>query len=83
MRVNETNITSVLRERIAAYEQELKVDERGTVISVGDGIARVYGLEKVMAQELVEFPGEVMGIALNLEEDTVGCILMGRDDDIV
>jgi len=80
--VDETKITSVLRERIAAYEQELKVDERGTVISVGDGIARVYGLEKVMAQELVEFPGGVMGIALNLEEDIVGCILLGPDENI-
>jgi len=83
LRANETNITSVLRERIAAYEKELKVDERGTVISVGDGIARVYGLEKVMAQELVEFPSDVMGIALNLEEDTVGCILLGPDEHIV
>ncbi len=83
VRVDADTITSVLKEQIAGYESELAVDETGLVVAVGDGIARVYGLQQVMAQELVEFPGGVMGIAFNLEEHTVGCILLGSDADIV
>jgi len=71
-------ITKILRAQIANYDQSVAVDEVGTVISVGDGIARVHGLEKVMAGEMLEFPHDVSGIALNLEEDQVGAVLLGE-----
>ncbi len=71
-------ITKILRDQIANYDQSLAVDEVGTVISVGDGIARIYGLEKVMAGEMLQFPHDVYGIALNLEEDQVGTVLLGE-----
>ncbi len=70
-------ITRVLRSEIENYEQAINVSETGSIISVGDGIARVYGLERVMAGELIEFPHGVSGIALNLEEDQVGAVLLG------
>src|SRR5688500_1160146 len=70
-------ITRVLREEIENYERAINVAETGFVISIGDGIARVYGLETVMAGELVEFSKDVSGIALNLEEDQVGVVLLG------
>ncbi len=72
-------ISRVLRQEIENYDQAVNVEETGSVISVGDGIARIYGLEKVMAGELVEFPGAgVSGLALNLEEDQVGVVLLGE-----
>src|SRR5271170_202719 len=71
-------ITRVLRGEIENYEKAINVSETGSVISVGDGIARIYGLEKVMAGELIEFPHDVAGIALNLEEDQVGAVLLGE-----
>jgi len=71
-------ITKILKEQIANYEQSISVDEVGTVLSVGDGIARVYGLEKVMSGEMLAFPHSVFGIALNLEEDQVGVVLLGE-----
>src|ERR1700722_4195570 len=71
-------ITKILRAQIANYDQSVAVEEVGTVISVGDGIARVHGLEKVMAGEMLEFPHDVVGIALNLEEDQVGTVLLGE-----
>ncbi len=70
-------ITRVLRDEIENYERAVNVTETGFVISVGDGIARIHGLEKVMAGELIEFPHHVSGIALNLEEDQVGAVLLG------
>ncbi|AHB88696.1 F1 ATP synthase complex alpha subunit AtpA [Thermosynechococcus sp. NK55a] len=70
-------ISSIIRQQIEQYEQSIKVDNVGTVLQVGDGIARVYGLDKVMASELVEFEDGTVGIALNLEEDNVGVVLMG------
>ena len=70
-------ITRVLRSEIENYEQAINVAETGSIISVGDGIARVYGLERVMAGELIEFPHNVSGLALNLEEDQVGAVLLG------
>lgn len=82
MRVNSENLISALREQLAHYEHKLQVEEVGSVVEVADGIARVDGLREVMSQELVEFPGEIMGIALNLEEETVGCILLGPDEEI-
>src|SRR5580700_1269775 len=70
-------ISRVLREEIDNYEKVVNVSETGSVISVGDGIARIYGLENVMAGELIEFAGGVSGIALNLEEDSVGAVMLG------
>src|SRR6516162_9278161 len=70
-------ISKILREQIENYEQTVAVDEVGSVISVGDGIARIHGLEKVMAGEMLSFPHNVFGIALNLEEDQVGTVLLG------
>src|SRR5260221_9954859 len=70
-------IARVLREEIENYDRAVSVAETGSVISVGDGIARVHGLELVMSGELIQFPGGVSGLALNLEEDQVGAVLMG------
>jgi len=71
-------ITKLIRDQIEHYESRIAVDEVGTVISLGDGIARVYGLDKVMAGELLSFPHGVAGIAMNLEEDQVGAVLLGE-----
>ncbi len=70
-------ITELLRQQIENYEQRIQVDEVGTIISLGDGIARVHGLDKVMAGELIEFPHDVSGLAMNLDEDQVGAVLLG------
>ncbi|MBW4827922.1 MAG: F0F1 ATP synthase subunit alpha [Clostridiaceae bacterium] len=75
-------ISSVIKEQIKRYDRKLDMVDIGTVIQVGDGIARIHGLEGCMAGELIEFPGEVYGMALNLEEDNVGCVLLGSDKDI-
>src|ERR1700758_5454235 len=75
-------ITSILRQEIENYERAIDVTETGSVISVGDGIARIHGLEKVMAGELIEFPHDVAGIAMNLEEDQVGSVLLGDYTEI-
>src|SRR5271169_1145147 len=75
-------ISRLLREEIENYEKAVDVAETGSVISVGDGIARVYGLENVMAGELIEFKGGVSGIALNLEEEDVGAVLLGNYEGI-
>src|SRR5512132_3357625 len=76
-------ITTILRQEIENYERAIDVTEIGSVISVGDGIARIHGLEKVMAGELIEFPHGISGIALNLEEDQVGAVLLGDFTEIV
>src|ERR1700682_374203 len=70
-------ITELLRQQIENYEQKIQVDEVGTVVTLGDGIARVHGLDKVMAGELIEFPHGVAGLAMNLDEDQVGAVLLG------
>jgi F-type H+/Na+-transporting ATPase subunit alpha len=75
-------ISSVIQKEIQAYQTELKMESVGVVLQVGDGIARVYGLEKAMAGELIEFPGGIYGMALNLEEDSVGCVILGLDRGI-
>ncbi len=75
-------ITKIIREQIENYESKIAVDEVGTVISLGDGIARIYGLDKVMSGELIEFPHDVAGIAMNLEEDQVGAVLLGEYTEI-
>src|SRR5258707_3278472 len=75
-------ISKILREQIANYEQTVSVDEVGAIISVGDGIARIHGLEKVMAGEMLAFPHNVFGLALNLEEEEVGAVLLGESADL-
>src|SRR5215467_10103448 len=75
-------ISKILREQIANYEQTVSVDEVGSVISVGDGIARIHGLAKVMAGEMLSFPHDVFGIALNLEEEEVGAVLLGESAEL-
>jgi F-type H+-transporting ATPase subunit alpha len=75
-------ISSIIQQQIEQYDQEVKVANVGTVLQVGDGIARIYGLEKAMAGELLEFEDGTVGIALNLEEDNVGAVLMGEGRDI-
>src|SRR5471032_3086126 len=75
-------ISRILREQIKGYGKQVEVSETGTVLSTGDGIARVYGLEGVMAGELVEFPKGLTGLVLNLEEDSVGVALMGAQDHL-
>src|ERR1700760_4709869 len=75
-------ITKILRQEIENYERAVDVTEVGSVISLGDGIARIHGLEKVMAGELIEFPHNVSGIAMNLEEDQVGAVLLGEYAEI-
>jgi F-type H+-transporting ATPase subunit alpha len=75
-------ITKLIREQIEGYETKIAVDEVGSVMSIGDGIARVYGLDKVMAGELLSFPHDVAGIAMNLEEDQVGVVLLGEYTEV-
>ena len=82
MEIRPEEITSVLKSKIENFEQETQVEEVGYVLQVGDGIARVYGLRNIMSMELVEFPNDVYGMALNLEEDSVGCVLFGEDSKI-
>ena len=76
-KINPSEITQLIRERILNYDATVEVAEVGTVISLGDGIARVHGLDSVMAGELIEFEGGISGIAMNLEEDQVGAVVMG------
>ncbi|HOK53280.1 MAG TPA: F0F1 ATP synthase subunit alpha, partial [Armatimonadota bacterium] len=75
-------VTDILEKQLASYKKEVREVGVGTVLQVGDGIARVYGLEDVMASELIEFPNGVMGMVLNLEEDNVGVVVMGPDEEI-
>jgi F-type H+-transporting ATPase subunit alpha len=82
MNIKPGEITDILKREIKEYDREIDVAETGTVLSVGDGIARVYGLENVMAGELVAFPGDINGMVLNLEEDNVGVALMGEGSHI-
>jgi len=77
MEIRTDEISSIIRKQIESFDMDLRIDEVGTVLEVGDGIARVYGLEKVMANEMVEFENGAYGLALNLEEDSVGIVIMG------
>jgi F-type H+-transporting ATPase subunit alpha len=86
--VRPDEISAILKKQLSGFENEMDIYDVGTVLSVGDGIARVYGLSKVMASELVEFPNDVYGMVLNLDEDSVGCVLFGestlvKEGDIV
>jgi len=82
MDIRAAEISKILKEQIANFGEEAEVSEVGKVLSVGDGIARIYGLDNVQAGEMVEFPGKVMGMALNLESDNVGVVIFGSDRDI-
>ena len=82
MNLKPEEISSVIKEQIKNYSKELETSEVGTVIQVADGIARVHGLEKAMQGELLEFPGEVYGMVMNLEEDNVGAVLLGANKNI-
>ena len=82
MNLKPEEISSVIREQIKKYSKELEVSEVGTVIQVADGIARIHGLENAQMNELLEFPGEVYGMVLNLEEDNVGAVLLGSTRNI-
>ncbi len=82
MQIRAQEIVEVIERHIKGFEGEIDVSETGVVLSVGDGIARIYGLEKAMVSELVEFPNGVMGLVLNLEEDSVGVAILGEDKEI-
>ncbi len=82
MSIQASEISAILKEQIQNFDQEAEVSEIGRVLSVGDGIARVYGLDNVQAGEMVEFPGGIRGMALNLETDNVGIVIFGTDRDI-
>ncbi len=82
MQIKADEISKIIEEEIQNYDQRVEMSETGTVLYVGDGIARVYGVENAMAMELLEFPGGVMGMVLNLEEDNVGVALLGPDTGI-
>ena len=82
MSMNPEEITSIIKERIANFETRLKVDEVGNVLTVGDGVARVFGLKNVMAGELVEFETGTKGMVLNLEANNVGIAILGEDTGI-
>src|SRR4030042_2310958 len=78
MEIKADEITRIIQKQIEGYDGGFDIKEIGTVTSVGDGIARVYGLDRVMYNELVEFPRGIIGLALNLEEDSVGVVLLGE-----
>jgi F-type H+-transporting ATPase subunit alpha len=82
MGIQAAEISAILKEQIKSFGQDAEVAEVGRVLSVGDGIARVYGLDNVQAGEMVEFPGGIRGMALNLEADNVGIVIFGSDRDI-
>jgi F-type H+/Na+-transporting ATPase subunit alpha len=78
MKIQPDEISSILRDKIKGLKFDIDISETGKVVQVGDGIARIYGMDNVMAGEMIQFPGDVMGMALNLEEDNVGCIIFGE-----
>jgi len=82
MRIDVDEMVGTLRQQISQYDTALAVEEVGTIVEVGDGIARIYGLTNCMAGEMIQFSTGVYGLALNLEEDNVGCAIMGRFDDL-
>lgn len=82
MNIKPEEITSIIKQEIEKYEKKIETVDSGTIIQIGDGIARVYGLSECMAGELLEFPNSVYGMALNLEQDNVGCVLLGSEKGI-
>ncbi len=83
MEIRAAEISEIIKKQIKDYGKEIEVSETGVIISVGDGIARIHGLEKAMAGELLEFPGGVSGMVLNLEEDNVGAAILGESHDVI
>ncbi len=82
MKINPDEITAIIKDQIKNYNVDLNVDEVGTVIEVGDGIAHIHGLDKAMSGELLDFGNDIFGLVLNLEQDNVGAVILGRDDEI-
>ena len=82
MEIKVDEISEYLKKQITDFEKRVDVSEVGVVVAVGDGISRIYGLDNCMSSELLEFPNNVFGMALNLEEDMVGAVLFGEDTDI-
>ena len=82
MNIKPEEITSIIKNEIEKYDKQIKTVDSGTIIQIGDGIARVYGLDDCMEGELLEFPNDVYGMALNLEQDNVGCVLLGYEEGI-
>ena len=82
MDIKSSEISNILKKQIKSLDLKQNVAEVGQVLSVGDGIARIYGLENVQAGEMVEFPGDINGMALNLEHDNVGAVIFGEDQNI-
>lgn len=82
MNIKPEEITSIIRQQIENFNTNIETIDSGTIIQIGDGIARVYGLEDCMEGELIEFPNDVYGMALNLEQDNVGCVLLGAEEGI-
>lgn len=82
MNIKPEEITSIIKKEIQRYENQIKTSDSGTIIQIGDGIARVYGLDDCMQGELLEFPNNVYGMTLNLEQDNVGCVLLGSEEGI-
>ena len=81
MEIRAAEISDIIKRQIKEYEREIEVRETGRVLSTGDGIARIYGLDKVAAGELLEFPHDIYGMVLNLEEDNVGAAIFGEAHD--
>jgi F-type H+-transporting ATPase subunit alpha len=82
MNIKPEEITSIIKKEIEKYEKDIKTVDSGTIIQIGDGVSRVYGLDNCMGGELLEFPNDVYGMALNLEQDNVGCVLLGSEEGI-
>ena len=82
MNIKAEEISTIIRDQIGSYALDVDVAEVGTVVSIGDGIARVHGVERAMSGEMLEFPHGVFGIALNLEEESVGVVLLGEFNEI-
>ncbi|KAJ48771.1 F-type H+-transporting ATPase subunit alpha [Clostridium tetanomorphum] len=82
MNISPEEITSIIKKEIERYEKKIQTEDSGTIIQIGDGVARVYGLDDCMAGELLEFPNDVYGMALNLEQDNVGCVLFGPEEGL-
>lgn len=82
MKINSSEISALIKKQIESFQNKIESDDVGTVITIGDGVALVYGLDKVMLGELVIFPGNIYGMVMNLEEENVGCVLLGDDSQI-
>src|SRR5438093_10528937 len=82
MQIKAEEVSSIIRDQIQSFEKQVNMAEVGTVLQVGDSIAKIYGLDNAMAGELLEFPGGIKGSTLNLEEDNVGAVIVGSDQNI-